>query len=142
VEVARYWLRAEKKAENAFLRNTFRIMHFSWQTRLARSSEIKRVFSEGKRLSCGVFLLIAAPNTSHPEQGVARACVIVSRKVSRRAVDRNRLKRQLRALYREHQSLLPADMDIILIARSGMLTAAYADLQMRFKKACANLKSL
>ena len=86
--------------------------------------------------------MIAAQNTDNPERKAARACVIASRKVSGRAADRNLLKRRLRALYREYQSLIPADLDLILIARTGMLQTPYAELQKRFKKACANLHRL
>lgn len=114
-------------------------MNFGWQTRLARSSEIKRVFTNGKRHNCGVFLLIAAKRTDQPSLKVGRMCVIASKRISKRAVDRNLLKRQFRALYRENHSLIPKNMDLVLIARYGMMTAPYSLLQMRFKKACANL---
>ncbi|MEQ9825873.1 MAG: ribonuclease P protein component [Puniceicoccaceae bacterium] len=118
-------------------------MHFGWQTRLARSSEINRVFKEGKRHNCGVFLLIAAERS--PEARVERTprlCVIVSKRISKRAPDRNLLKRRFRALYREYHELLPDHLDLILIARQGMLTTPYAELQQRFKKACAKLKGI
>ncbi len=116
-------------------------MHFGWQTRLARSSEIKRVFKEGKRHNCGVFLLIAARRRqTDPQSGYrTRACVVVSKKVSNRAVDRNLLKRRFRALCRENHLLLPSNLDLVLIARKSMLNASFQDLELRFKKACAKL---
>lgn len=117
-------------------------MHFSWQTRLARSSEINRVFKQGKRHNCGVFLLIGAKQqTEQLSRKVPRVCVVVSKRVSKRAVDRNLLKRRFRALYRENQSLIPADLDIILIARKSMLTAPYSYIEKRFKKACGILNA-
>jgi ribonuclease P protein component len=116
-------------------------MHFGWQTRLAKSSEINRVFNEGKRHNCGVFLLIAAerpPDRKHLNR--ARACVIVSKRVSKRSPDRNLLKRRFRALFREQYDALPCNLDLVLIARHGMMHAPYSELQERFKKACAKLQ--
>ena len=117
-------------------------MHFGWQTRLARSSEIKRVFKAGKRHNCGVFLLIAAGRQTDPQtEHRTRACVVVSKKVSNRAVDRNLLKRRFRTLMRENQLMLPNNLDLVLIARKSMLQTSYQDLDVRFKKACAKLNA-
>jgi ribonuclease P protein component len=45
-----------------------------------------------------------------------RAAFVVSKKVAHRAVDRNRLKRQLRELYRKCRTLLPQDIWLMFIA--------------------------
>jgi len=116
-------------------------MHFGWQTRLARSSEINKVFEKGKRLNCGVFLLITAERGNREtRQEQTRGCFIVSKRISKRAVDRNLLKRRFRALFRENYDALPTGLDLVFIARRSMLTTSFEELQERFLKACAKLK--
>ena len=116
-------------------------MHFGWQTRLARSSEINRVFEQGKRLNCGVFLLITAErNKLESTQPPTRGCFVVSKRISKRAVDRNLLKRRFRALFRENYNDLPGGLDLVFIARRSMLSTNFEELQERFLKACAKLQ--
>ncbi|MCG8527973.1 MAG: ribonuclease P protein component [Opitutales bacterium] len=114
-------------------------MRFGWQTRLARSSEIDRVFRNGRRQNCGAFLLITCRRENVSGQSTPRMCVIASRRVSKRAVDRNRLKRRMRALYRLNQSIIPEGYDLVMIARNSMMNSKFAELDRRFKKACAQL---
>ncbi len=47
-----------------------------------------------------------------------RLGVVVSRKVSRKAIRRNRIKRQIREVFRFNQSIL-ARMDVVVIARKA-----------------------
>ncbi len=49
-----------------------------------------------------------------------RAGVVVSKRTFRRAVDRNRAKRLLREAFRLSRHRLAPDVDVILIARSGI----------------------
>lgn len=57
----------------------------------------------------------------------ARLGLAISRRVSKRAVQRNRLKRLIRESFRHHLPLLPA-VDILVIARSSALAVSGADL--------------
>ena len=50
-------------------------------------------------------------------QGCARLGVAISRRVSKRAVERNRIRRTIRESFRMHRAELP-HLDILLIARS------------------------
>jgi ribonuclease P protein component len=52
----------------------------------------------------------------------------VSRRVSKRAVDRNRIKRLVRESYRLVREQLPS-IDILLIARSSAVNTASAELR-------------
>jgi ribonuclease P protein component len=115
-------------------------MRFGWQTRLTRSSDINRVLQHGKRLNCGVFLLFALPREKVDETVPTRLCPVVSKRVSKRAVDRNRVKRRLRSLYRDCQTDLPPLTDLVVVARSGVMNATYEELTQRLKKACAHYK--
>ena len=50
-------------------------------------------------------------------KGLARLGVAISRRVSKRAVERNRIRRTIRESFRAHRAELP-EFDILLIARS------------------------
>ncbi|MCX6780872.1 MAG: ribonuclease P protein component [Candidatus Magasanikbacteria bacterium] len=86
-------------------------------SRIAADKEIKRVLKLGKRFSvpeCSLFLLA---NTL----GRPRVTVIVASGVSKRAVVRNRLKRQARDVLRlavEHGAITQP-LDIIVMIRAG-----------------------
>ena len=50
------------------------------------------------------------------------------KKVAARAVDRNRIKRQIRESYRQQQPALPA-VDIVILARGGCIQATSPQLR-------------
>lgn len=58
---------------------------------------------------------------------LARLGLAVSRRVSKRAVQRNRLKRLVRESFRRHLSELPA-VDVLVIARSSAVAVDGAEL--------------
>jgi ribonuclease P protein component len=55
------------------------------------------------------------------------------------AVHRNRAKRRLREIFRHHQDLVPAGLDLVLTARPALLRLEYADVEQRFVEACRKL---
>ena len=70
-------------------------------------------------------------------QRFARLGLAVSRKVSKRAVDRNRIKRVVRESFRTQRDRLPAQ-DVLVIARSSAAAtdnaALRADLELAWQK--------
>ena len=72
-----------------------------------------RVQSSGKRLFTKNFVIVAtAGKTSH-----ARIGITVSKKVDKRAVIRNRIKRLLREVFRRKYQELKENYDFVVIAR-------------------------
>lgn len=82
--------------------------------RLLSSADFARVFGTGRRRSDAWFTVVAAPGTG----AFARLGLAVSRKVSRSAVQRNRIKRVVRESFRKHSADLPV-LDIVVMARPG-----------------------
>ncbi len=61
-------------------------------------------------------------------QGLGRRYgIIVSTKISKLAVTRNLIKRRLRAMIREWQEKMTPDVDVVIIARSGLEKISYAE---------------
>lgn len=87
---------------------------FTRAQRLLSPAEYTRVFKSGRRRSDSCFTVIAAPGPGP----TARLGLAVSKKVSKSAVQRNRIKRLVRESFRRHSTGLPA-MDIIVMARPG-----------------------
>lgn len=103
--------------------------------RLRRTSDIQHVYKTGRSVFTPVLRLLAVPTAlSH-----SRATVVVSNRVSNRAVDRNRLKRRLRVDLQPLLKQMVKTHDIVVIVQakalqseSGQLTTA---LQQAFTKA-------
>ncbi len=86
--------------------------HFSQCVRLRQAAEFKAVFAAGKRQTDACFTVISLPKA----EGPARLGMVVSRKVSKLAVQRNRIKRQIRESFRRQQDELP-HVELVIMAR-------------------------
>lgn len=108
--------------------------------RLLKPDDYRRVFSDNRRSADRYFLLLARPNgLDHGRLGLA-----ISKKKTRRAVDRNRLKRLVRESFRTHRNQL-AGLDIVVINRTGRLLVdnqvyfdSLASHWRRLSERCAN----
>ena len=93
---------------------------FGREHRLRRSWEFQRVSRMGRRVASRSFVLIVSPPVRLESSG-RRLGVTVSRKVGN-AVVRNRVKRRIRAWYREYRSQLAGDGELLVIARRSAST--------------------
>lgn len=87
---------------------------FPKQRRLLKPAQFDRTFKEGRRLHEGAFSAVLAGNTEDgPRIGFA-----LGKRFAAKAVQRNRLKRQLRERFRSHGPQLGArDMVFFLRAK-------------------------
>jgi len=122
----------------------FIFMRFRPEQHLRRQSDIRSVRELGARTECRAFTIWSrqrpataaeiAPATPGPRVGVVASTAAVGG-----AVQRNRAKRRLRELFRQQQHLLPADCDLLLIARQAVIRWPYPELQTKFIAACAQI---
>ncbi len=103
------------------------------QSRLRTPKDFAVLSRGSKRVVGSYFQIRHTPGT----QEKARLGLAVSRRVSGRAVQRNRIKRQVRESFRRHRIFLPS-MDILVIARQGAAerdnTSLHAELESLFDR--------
>jgi len=95
------------------------------RNRLSRSRDFDAVYRQGRSVSTRYLVLYAFLRTDEAEEE-SRLGLAVSRKVGG-AVERNRVKRRLRAAFEQLQESLPSGRDFVLIARPGLAEAAEAN---------------
>ncbi|MBC7196929.1 MAG: ribonuclease P protein component [Deferribacterales bacterium] len=100
-------------------------LSFKKAEKLRKNSEFLKVYRQGKK-HYGRYLLIYVVFKS---EYLRKAGFVVSKKVSKKAVIRNRLKRQLREIYRINKHILPENVSIITIAKPDILKADYNEIR-------------
>jgi len=82
---------------------------------LTGAADYQRVFKRAVRFSSpGFTILIRVNQLTHPRLGL-----IVSKKCARKAVQRNRIKRQIRESFRQYWTTL-GNVDIVVMAKTGL----------------------
>ena len=92
---------------------------FPRTSRLTEGVQYQRVFRKNKRSADQHWTILYREN----QCASARLGMAVAKKVAKRAVDRNRLKRLARESFRQHKQSL-AGFDIVLLARPASLSAS------------------
>ena len=114
--------------------------HFPRQVRLTGPVAYQRVFDHCRcKASNRWMTVLAIPNNLD----TARIGLVISRKTARKAVARNRIKRQIRESFRHWQSRL-GKLDIVVIGRPGialqsnrLLTQSLERIWKRLVETCA-----
>lgn len=111
---------------------------FPPSARLRVSAEFQAVFKAGRRLSSPQLRLFAHVRA---EAKVPRLGVAVSKKVDKRAVGRNRIKRLARETFRRERHRLPPG-DYVLIAQPGASALSSDDLRAQWLQLLERARSL
>ena len=93
--------------------------------RLRKNSDFQRVRQQGRSISSRLLVLVWMPN----DLARMRVGIVVSKRISKHAVERNHIKRLLSEAIRASLSELSGGWDVILSARSSILTADLPMLQ-------------
>jgi ribonuclease P protein component len=96
------------------------------RNRLSRSRDFDAVYRKGRSVSTRYLTLYWFERARDEADDEVRVGLAVSRKVGG-AVQRNRLKRRLRAVFDELLPTLPDGRDYVAIARRGLAEAAEAN---------------
>ena len=102
---------------------------FRKDEKLKKQKEFERVFKEGKSYGGTTVAFYFAES----ELDFPRAGFIASKKISKRAVDRNRAKRLMREVFRLNKHKLKP-VDIIFIARKGIIGKKFREVEEDFLK--------
>ena len=91
---------------------------------LKKSRDYKRVIENGYREIMETLTIYRLPN----QAGRTRVGISVTRKAGG-SVKRNLIKRRIREAIRRNATSLPAGEDMVFVARRGMETATYLDIE-------------
>ena len=130
-------------------------MRFRAEQHLRRQRDIRAAREKGRRQECGAFTLwyyrrpaveavAEVPTMGRRVEPVTiiagpRVAVIASTASVGGAVSRNRAKRRLREVFRQNQSVIPAEYDLLLIARAALNRLEYQEIEQKFVDACRRL---
>lgn len=95
------------------------------QNRLLKNSDFARVIRQGRAAAGGNFLLKYAKTDNHrPRFGF-----VISTKVSKKAVERNLLKRRMREIVKSRVATGGDGRDFVFIARKSALSLTFPELK-------------
>lgn len=95
------------------------------ENRLKREKDFERVFKKGKRFK-GRFLFLRVLKSDLSE---SRFGFIVSKKISKKAVVRNKIKRRLREIIRSKLLDVKGGFDILIISLSGIENKEFKEVE-------------
>ena len=98
---------------------------FRRRDRILTRQEYQAIYSSCPPIFSKMFVFYCRKNSA----GGPRLGVSVTRKVARRAVVRNRIKRLLREAFRLNKRNLPEGCDMVANAKKSSLAAAYKDVE-------------
>jgi len=92
--------------------------------RLRKSKDFQRVRQQGRSIASRLLILTFAPN----DLATLRIGFVVSKRVSKRAVERNYLKRLLSEAIRPILAEIPAGWDLVISAKTSIIGVNLLDL--------------
>jgi ribonuclease P protein component len=103
--------------------------------RLKKRYEFKQAQLSGRRIHTPHFLIVVQPNALQN----TRLGITVTKKVGT-AVERNRIKRVVREVFRRNRRLFPASHDLVFIAKRGSTGIDYGSLLTELNRAAKKLR--
>lgn len=99
--------------------------------RIKTSAEFQYAQRKGRTAHLKYFVINCVSNTHRKPDGVhcTRIGMVVSKKVSKKAVVRNLVRRRIRDIFRRNKEKFPACHDIVFIPRGIVVDATYAELE-------------
>lgn len=104
---------------------------------LKKNYEFRRLYQRGKSAAGGSMVIYCRKNGF----GYSRLGLTASTKIGN-AVERNRVRRRLREVFRLAESRLRPGYDVILVARTRTLSVSWRELNATFFHLCRKLNLL
>ena len=95
---------------------------FPSNERLKKYNEFDTVFKAGNKIVTKYCILYFKPEKTK------KLGIIVSKKVSKKAVERNHIKRWFREIYRNNKDELPSGVHLILVAKPTALKGSFDEV--------------
>lgn len=93
--------------------------------RLNKTKDIENVSKKGKSIGSKFFVLKYLPNSSKN----SRIGFVISTKISKKAVERNKIKRQMREIIRTHINEIPHGYDILFFTKVSIKDVNFSTLE-------------
>ncbi|MBC8207375.1 MAG: ribonuclease P protein component [Kiritimatiellaeota bacterium] len=106
----------------------------SKKQRIIKASLFREAFAQ-RRSFVGRFMVLWL---REGEGAALRLGVVTSKKVSNRAVDRNRARRVLRDIFRRHRAEFDGAVDVVIIGRRNILDAPYEEVEAELLRLARN----
>ncbi len=100
------------------------------KNRLKKKKDFERVLKQGSGFKENFLFLKVAKNGSE----ISKFGFIVSRKVSQRANERNKLKRRMRELLKSRMSRIEKGVDVVFVAQPGLQEKSFEELEKIVEK--------
>ena len=104
--------------------------------RLAKEKDFKRIFKQGESSYAKIFGIKVLAN----ELKINRYGIVISASVSKKAVERNKLKRQLKAVIKEFDEKIIHGFDLVIIVAPAALNQKYEFIKRELQKILFILK--
>jgi len=102
----------------------------SKQNRLKKKKDFENV-SESKQQISGRFLILKFTKNG---LDTTRAGFVVSKKISKRAIDRNRIKRRMRSVCKTEIVKLKKGIDVVFFAKKNIINTEFIDIHRDIKQ--------
>jgi len=106
------------------------------QLRLVKEKDFKKIFKLGKSSYTKIFRIKILMNKLE----INRYGIVISTNISKKAVERNKLKRQFRAALKEYDKKLIPGVDLVVIVSPAALNQEYKFINNELKEALLTLK--
>lgn len=130
------WAAYRQSPQTKRKKKTLRLMDetLSPRERIRKKKDFLLIYKDGKRRRGKAFNLIYLSNNL----SFSRLAIVVSRKVGN-SVERNKIKRNMRDLFRRNKDSLKVHVDMIIIPNKEILDFSRSDLQKEYLTAVASI---
>ena len=106
--------------------------------RLVKQKDFEKIFKRGK----SYYTKLIGVKILAGQSGFNRFGIVISTKVSKKATERNKLKRRIRQALRELDKKLKPGFDLVVVALPGFLNQGYEIIEEELEKIFKGLKLL